>query len=411
MRLAILLTLVFTTIARAQWQIEDSHSHASLRGIHSLGRGVAWASGSGGTVLRTTDDGKTWQACSVPPDGAALDFRAVQAFDANTAIVMSAGTGDLSRLYKTTDGCKSWKLALTNPDGPDEGFFDALLFITPQFGLVFGDPPREQRLATSNKQLATATATPTATAMRNPVEGGYILFRIRVTHDFGETWIPVVSFGDAGVNLAPLPGEGLFAASNSSAVVLDGTLWIGTGGGRVLKRKLYETPEQRTHHFESAGCAGQGDPISKSCGIPWMDWRNVTTPLAGEGGTAGIFSLAFRSAQVGVAVGGDYKKPGESARTAGYTVDGGVHWLAAERPPHGYRAAIAFDTATKTWIAVGPNGTDGSSDDGRTWVALKPAASDPPDADQGWNALSLPFAVGQDGRIGKYRRRLPVGER
>jgi hypothetical protein len=48
------LFILITAVAHSQWQIENSHSHASLRGIHYVGRGVAWASGSGGTVLRTT---------------------------------------------------------------------------------------------------------------------------------------------------------------------------------------------------------------------------------------------------------------------------------------------------------------------------------------------------------------------
>src|SRR5262249_32905254 len=144
--------------------------------------------------------------------------------------------------YKTTDACTSWKLVLTNPDGPDEGFYDALLFITPEMGLVFGDPAHG--------------------SIRNPVEGGSFTFRIRVTHDGGETWIPIVSSGEAGTNLGPLAEEGLFAASNSSAVVRNGMLWMGTGGGgRVLKRRLYETPVQQSHAFGAVGCAGQVDPI------------------------------------------------------------------------------------------------------------------------------------------------------
>ena len=379
---SIALLLLAASVAHAQWQIQESHTHAGLRGIDYLGHGLAWASGTGGTVLRTVDDGETWQSCGVPPGGEALDFRAVQAFDANTAVVMSAGTGDLSRLYKTTDGCRSWKLVCTNPDAPNDGFYDALLFITPKIGLVFGDPAHGSR--------------------RNPVEGGYFIFRIRVTHDGGKTWIPIVSVGRPGENLAPLPGEGIFAASNSSVVVRDGTLWIGTGGsGRVLKRDLYRTPEQMAHAFETNHCAGQLDTFSHSCGIPWGDWRDVSTPLAGESTTSGIFSLAFRTAEIGVAVGGDYKKPDESVRTAAYSLDGGVHWLAAERPPHGFRSAVAYERASKTWIAVGPNGTDVSRDDGRTWLPLKPKTGEPPDADQKWNALSLPFIVGPDGRIGK----------
>jgi photosystem II stability/assembly factor-like uncharacterized protein len=343
---------------------------------------VAWASGTGGTVLRTTNDGETWQSCVVPPGGEALDFRAVQAFDASTAFVMSAGTGDLSRIYKTTDGCMSWKLVWTNPDAPKDGFYDALLFITPKIGLVFGDPAHGSE--------------------RNPVEGGYFTFRIRVTRDGGETWIPIVSFGKPGENLAPLADEGIFAASNSSVVVREGTLWIGTGGaGRVLKRELYRTSPQKAHAFETTHCAGQVDPFSHTCGLSWQDWHNVTTPLAGESSTSGIFSLSLRNSHAGVAVGGDYKKPDGNARTAAYSVDSGAHWTLAERLPHGFRSAVAYDEAAKNWIAVGPNGTDVSRDDGRTWIALKPKAGEALDADRNWNALSLPFVVGPDGRIGK----------
>jgi hypothetical protein len=104
-----------------------------------------------------------------------------------------------------------------------------------------------------------------------------------------------------------------------------------------------------------------------------------------------------------VVVGGDYKKPDQVKGTAAFSHDGGLHWKSSQTPPHGYRSAVAYDPATKTWITVGPNGTDISRDDGRNWTALKPTAQDPPDADKNWNALSLPFVVGPKGRIGKLR--------
>ncbi len=113
-------------VAHAQWEIQNSGTTADLRGIDNVGGGVAWASGTNGTVLRTEDGGYLWQACAVPPGAEHLDFRGIQAFDANTAIVMSSGKGDLSRLYKTTDGCHTWKLVFTNPD--KDGFWDALFF-------------------------------------------------------------------------------------------------------------------------------------------------------------------------------------------------------------------------------------------------------------------------------------------
>ena len=86
-----------------------------------------------------------------------------------------------------------------------------------------------------------------------------------------------------------------------------------------------------------------------------------------------------------------------------YTKDGGKTWHPAQTPPHGYRSAVAYDPATKTWITVGPNGTDISTDDGRNWRPIhpKPALHEAPGTDRNWNALSLPYVVGPHGRIGK----------
>ena len=127
LRCGLLLTLAFAPTLKAQWQILPTPTTANLRGIQALPNGIAWASGTEGTVLRTTDEGKTWQRCTTPPAADKLDFRGIQAFDANTAIVMSSGKGDLSRLYKPTDSCKTWTLLFTNPD--PEGFWDALSFL------------------------------------------------------------------------------------------------------------------------------------------------------------------------------------------------------------------------------------------------------------------------------------------
>src|ERR1700686_1183976 len=129
---------VATTTAHAQWEIEESHTTASLRGIVNVGAGVAWASGTNGTVLRPEDGGYLWQTCAIPPGAEKLDFRGIQAFDENTAIVMSSGPGDQSRLYKTSDGCQSWTLIFTNSD--KTGFWDALQASDPKQMMLFGDP-------------------------------------------------------------------------------------------------------------------------------------------------------------------------------------------------------------------------------------------------------------------------------
>jgi photosystem II stability/assembly factor-like uncharacterized protein len=360
-----------STAHSGPWELEDSGSSAGLRGIHAVGGGVVWASGTGGTVLRSEDTGYLWQQCAVPSGAAKLDFRGIWAWDAQNVFVLSSGPGGQSRLYETTDGCSSWKLIFTNPDAASgskfPGFWDGILFIDRQHGLIYGDPAL-------------------GSARTNPVEGGYFTFRLRVTHDGGMKWIPAVDpeTDSPGKDLQPLPGESLFAASNSAMAAKEGWIWLGTSRARVLRI--------RQGSFEAGLCAGAGDPFSNSCGIPWIGWESAQTPLANGNDSSGVFSLAFRDQRHGIAVGGDYRRPAESAGTAAYTADGGEHWSAADKPPHGYRSAVAWDEKDGAWITVGSNGSDISYDDGKTWQWL----------DSGnWNALSLPWAVGPNGQIGK----------
>lgn len=75
----------------------------------------------------------------------------------------------------------------------------------------------------------------------------------------------------------------------------------------------------------------------------------------------------------------------------------GAHWTASKQPPHGYRSAVQWSQDLRAWITVGTSGSDISRDDGRTWRPL----------DNGnWNALSLPFVVGPDGRITRLNPQL-----
>jgi hypothetical protein len=146
-----------------------------------------------------------------------------------------------------------------------------------------------------------------------------------------------------------------------------------------------------------------------------IGWRNAEAPIGSGSSTSGVFSLAARpfTAKNGletaiiVAVGGAYDRPDDSDRSAAESSDGGTHWTAPATFPHGYRSAVAYDADAKTWITVGPNGTDISTDDGKNWRALHPDAAmrEAADADKNWNALSLPFVVGPHGRIGKLNPR------
>src|SRR5580692_11705746 len=184
------LTVTATT-ASAQWQLQDTHTTADLRGIDNVGNGVAWASGSNGTMFRTEDAGFVWQLCAKPPNGEHLDFRAIQAFDNNTAIIMSSGKGDLSRLYKTTDGCQSWTLLFTNPD--KDGFFDAIRALDRDSYEITGDSVDHELVSGKT---------------------GHVV-PVWEYHDGDD---PPGHPSDHFFELTALPKEGSFAASNSTLV-------------------------------------------------------------------------------------------------------------------------------------------------------------------------------------------------
>lgn len=313
------------TVSFAVWNLATTGSNASFRGIDNVGGGVVWASGTNGTVLRSEDDGYMWQTCKAPPDAGKPDFRAVVGWDANHADVMSIGTGAVSRVYETKDGCASWHLLFENPD--HDGFWDALAF-RGNAGFILGDP----------------------------VDGRFVLYR---SDDLGLRW-----HRDSSPGLAAMPGEGVFAASNSSLIVLPNSEVI----------------------FVTGGVGGPRMFSSKQSG----EWTTTKLPIAGGAESSGSFSIAFRDATHAVVVGGDYKNPAQTAGTAAWTSDAGVSWHPATTSPSGFRSSVAWDSKMNAWIAAGPNGSDISHDGGRTWKQI----------DSGnWNALSLPWAAGPKGRI------------
>lgn len=197
-----LLMVVFmlTALAAPRWTTQTSGVNARLRGVSAVSEQVAWASGSGSTVLRTTDGGATWQKLTVTDE--TLDFRDVDAIDPQTAYILSIGNGPASRIYKTTDAGKSWKLQFKNDD--EKAFLDAMSFWDANHGIAFGDSVDKQ-------------------------------FYILTTVDGGNTWsrVPTDKLPPAQAN------EGAFAASGTNVALFGKShAWIGTGAAaksRVLR--------------------------------------------------------------------------------------------------------------------------------------------------------------------------------
>jgi photosystem II stability/assembly factor-like uncharacterized protein len=298
---------VFFLLITPHWTSQTSGVATRLRGVSAVSERVAWASGSGATVLRTSDGGATWNKLNVTTE--ALDFRDIDAIDAQTAYVLSIGNGTASRIYKTTDAGATWTMQFRNED--PKAFLDAMSFWDANHGLVFGDS----------------------------IDGQFYML---TTDNGGRTWMRVAP--------ATLPraleNEGAFAASGTNIAVFGKThAWIGTGAA-VKARVLRTADGGRT-------------------------WQVTDTPLA-AGPSTGIFSIAFRDAQHGVIVGGDYRKEQEAVDNLAVTSDGGVTWKLVKGLT-GFRSVVAYVPGMKTpaLVAVGPSGADYSLDDGQTWSPIE----------------------------------------
>src|SRR5262245_2890219 len=138
MRLLSFLILLCATAANAQWTKLPVPTTASLRGLSVVSAKVIWASGTGGTVIKTIDGGKTWSVVAVP-GAEKLDFRGIHAFNERNALIMSSGPAEQgqARLYRTQDGGRSWQQVFE--EKRPGIFFDAIAFWDRQHGIVLSD--------------------------------------------------------------------------------------------------------------------------------------------------------------------------------------------------------------------------------------------------------------------------------
>lgn len=133
---AFILNFTLLNICKAQ-EIEllNTNSKASIRGLSAVNDKIIWASGSKGTVLKTTDGGISWQNVIVK-NFEEKDFRDIEAFDSNTAIIMAIA--EPAYILKTIDGGKNWLKVFE--DSTKGMFLDAMYFSDNKIGIVVGDP-------------------------------------------------------------------------------------------------------------------------------------------------------------------------------------------------------------------------------------------------------------------------------
>ena len=281
-------------------------NEASFRGIASYEAEEVWITGTQGTILHSQDSGKHWQVIDIPGTDT-LDFRDVEVLDKNTVLLMSIGPGTASRIYKTTDGGKNWRMTYQNQE--EKAFFDGIDFWDATSGMLISDP----------------------------IDGRLLLLK---TEDAGESWERV---GEQ--TLSPLlEMEYGFAASGTGIVTIDQhKVWIATGGETA---RIFYSPDRGAN------------------------WREIVTPVISGNASSGIFSIAFRDALHGVAVGGDYQNPQTDYGNIAITRDGGQTWKLIQNDPPIFHKACVQHLGAQNYLAVGRTGMALSRDDGEHWEIL-----------------------------------------
>ncbi len=132
------LTFIFSLLACLSFSqtisILTSGNKTSFRGLSVVDNNTLWVSGSNGTVARSVDGGKTFVWLTVK-DFEKRDFRDIEAFDANTAVIMAIDTPAI--ILKTKNGGITWKKVFE--DTTPGMFLDAMDF-DGKNGVVIGDP-------------------------------------------------------------------------------------------------------------------------------------------------------------------------------------------------------------------------------------------------------------------------------
>ncbi len=308
MKAAALLLLACAGSAQAQWVIRPTGTDADLRGLSVLSPMVAWASGAHGTVLHTTNGGRTWIIDTIP-GASSLDLRGIAATSATVAHALSIG--DSSRIFRTVDGGRTWSLRYMSLR--TGSFFDNIRFFDAQHGI----------------------------AMSDPVDGRFLLV---TTNDGGESWQEIPA------DRLPLclPNERAYAASGSGIATFGRHVWFVSGGAATA----------RVFHSADRGATWTVSDTPIRAGIRSAGIFSVTFRDATHGAIAGgdYRQPALRGRNLALTSDGGATWALVDSATS----------------PAGFRSAVAFVPTTqgKRLVAVGLNGTDVSSDGGGAWTAV-----------------------------------------
>jgi photosystem II stability/assembly factor-like uncharacterized protein len=131
------LSVFFITlqIPSQQWVELNTGVNSRINSLSSVKSVAVWACGGNGTVIKSYDEGNSWEnAGSIDiPDN--IDLNHINAISDETAFI-TGNDAQSTFIYKTAYGGFFWELVLQQPGGK----FNAIHFIDQNTGILIGDP-------------------------------------------------------------------------------------------------------------------------------------------------------------------------------------------------------------------------------------------------------------------------------
>ena len=237
------------------------------------------------------------------------DFRSI-AYGNGSIYVLNAGTP--ANIYTLNTFGYSCSSGLIYTENGEKVFYDSM-FIDAKtgFGIVVGDPTVD-------------------------------CLSILLTENSGKTWKKI----PREILPKTVEGEAAFAASNTNAKIVDGVIYIISGG---IKSRLF-----------------MSDDKGKTWGV-------FEIPIIQGEAMTGAFSMDFYNKRKGIIVGGNYDNQNDNSVNKAITKDGGKTWkIVSKDKAFGYASCVQFmpKSCGKVIYTCGTSGVYYSTNFGEKWIKI-----------------------------------------